>query len=119
MLYELGHFREALTYFDKALELEPYAYAYSTLENKGLTQYKLGYYTDALSTLDRALRLNSGDTTALFNKGLVLATLGLGFHTHNSGDLEAALQIMNRVLQIDPNYRDVFSLQALLIQLLT
>lgn len=38
------------------------------------------------------------------NKGLVLATLG--FHMHNVGDLNAALQNLNRVLQIDPDFRD-------------
>ena len=39
------------------------------------------------------------------NKGLVLATLG--FHMHNVGDLNAALQNLNRVLQIDPDFRGV------------
>ena len=90
--------------FDKALELEPYSYAYSTLENKGLALYKLGEYPEALSTLNSALTLNP-DEHALFNKGLVLATLG--FHMHNVGDLNAALQNLNRVLQIDPDFRGV------------
>jgi tetratricopeptide (TPR) repeat protein len=90
LLYQLGHFREALANFDKALKSEPCAYAYGTLENKGLALYKLGDYTEALSTLNMALRLNLGDTTALFNKALVLATLG--FHTHDVGDLNTALQ---------------------------
>jgi tetratricopeptide (TPR) repeat protein len=112
--YELGHFREALTNFNKALELDPYSYY--ALENKGLALYQLGDYTDALSALDRALVLHSGDMTALFNKALVLATLG--FHTHNVEDLTAALDNLNKALRINPNYGDALSLKTLLTQLL-
>jgi len=116
VLYELGHFREAVVSLDKALELEPSYSSYYALENKGLALYKLGDYTDALSTLDKALRLNSGDTTAIYNKALVLATLGLS--THDVGDLNAALDNLNKALRINPNYGDAWSIQTLLTQLL-
>jgi tetratricopeptide (TPR) repeat protein len=115
--YELGHFKEAVVSLDKALELGGPSYSsYYALENKGLALYQLGDYTDALSALDRALRLNSGDTTAIYNKALVLATLG--FHTHNIGDLNAALDNLNKALRINPNYGDAWSIQTLLTQLL-
>ena len=70
VLYELGHYGEALVSLDKALELDPSAY--DALNDKGLTLTKLGDYTQALSAFNIAIEANPYDSVAYFNKALTL-----------------------------------------------
>ena len=57
---KLGRYKEALSGYDRALELDPQDAA--AWNNKGLVLVKLGHYKEALSCYDRARRLDQGRT---------------------------------------------------------
>ena len=51
-----GNYTEAITYFDKALAINP---NYSlTLNNKGAALYGLGIYNESIAYFDKALSVN-------------------------------------------------------------
>jgi len=69
-LGNLGKHREAITYYDRALEIDPdYVYA---LNNKGWSLYNLGKYREAITYYDRALEIDPDDVDALNNKEIAL-----------------------------------------------
>src|SRR3989338_5327048 len=66
--------QEALTFFDKALKIDPrYASAWN---NKGVALNNLGRYEEAITCYDKALGLDPKYTSAWNNKGLALYNLG-------------------------------------------
>jgi len=54
-LNSLGKYKEAITYFDKALAIDP-KYK-DALSGKGQALYKLGNYSGAITYLDKALAI--------------------------------------------------------------
>ncbi len=66
--------REAITFYDRALELD----AHNALGwlNKGTALAELGQHIEAIACCDAALRLNSRLADAWFNKGAILGRMG-------------------------------------------
>jgi tetratricopeptide (TPR) repeat protein len=97
-LSQLGPHEEALTCFDRALNLNPrYAEAWSS---KGGILSFLGRYEEALTCLDRALELDLRDETAWSNKGVALGKLG-GY--------EEALTCLDHALELNPHNEHIWS----------
>ncbi|MGC2570991.1 MAG: tetratricopeptide repeat protein [Candidatus Nitrosopolaris sp.] len=84
-----GNYTEAITYFDKALKIDP-KYK-DALHDKGEALNNLGNYTGAVKYLDRALAIDHNDESALNGKGWALN--GLGDHTGAVNYLDRALKI--------------------------
>ena len=58
-----GNYTDAISYFDKALAINPnYPLA---LNNKGAALYGLGIYNESIAYFDKALSVNPGYTTAI------------------------------------------------------
>lgn len=68
--FNLGNFKNALSFFDKTLELQPTHI--SALIKKGNILGKFGKYANAISCYDMALNIESQNILALINKGLAL-----------------------------------------------
>jgi serine/threonine protein kinase len=96
-LANLGRPEEALTCFERALEINSrYAGAWS---NKGLALDDLGRPAEALTCYERALEINPRYSMAWFNKGVVLDDLGR--HAE-------ALICCERALEINPRYAEAW-----------
>jgi len=91
--------KDALFYFEKAHELDPYGI--SPIIGKGSALYYLGRYSESISTMDGALGISSDNTDALSIQALSFTS------RDNTGDQFSALMKFNRVLEIDPSYPDV------------
>ena len=98
-LDNLGRHDEALTCFERALEINPrLAMAWS---NKGNALVRLGRPAEALTCYERALEINPRYARAWYNKGTAL--LGhLGRHAE-------ALTCIERALEINPRYPEAWS----------
>ena len=64
----------AMTYYDKALKLDPYNI--HILIDKGTALYTLGNYSGSIIYFDEALKIDPYHVNALSNKGLALDSLG-------------------------------------------
>ena len=70
-LFQEGKYDEAISYYDKAISIDPNnIYAYTA---KGNVLYWLGKYDEAISYYDKGLAINPKDSTILSNKGNVLS----------------------------------------------
>lgn len=88
---ELGCFKEAILWLEKALEAEPRSYeAWNLL---GYCRFKLGLYQDAIEAFLKALEINPGSAIDLANIGSNLRELG---------DTEGAMTWYKRALAMDP-----------------
>lgn len=72
---KLGQFEEALTYYQRSLDLEPKNL--STLNNTGLVLKKLGRLTDALKTYEKAAQLYPNTPVLRKNIGLLYEQLSI------------------------------------------
>ena len=72
-LYDLGQDQEAITYYDKVLEIDPNHVR--ALNSKGLALYHLGQDQEAITYYDKVLEINPNHVNALNNKGLALGNL--------------------------------------------
>ena len=73
LLREQGRYDEALSAFDRAVEINPqYAMAWN---NRGTTLASLGRYDEAILAYDRAIELNPQDPDSWYNKGVALNLL--------------------------------------------
>jgi tetratricopeptide (TPR) repeat protein len=89
--YEAGRAREALSDFDRAIELDPQFYpAYA---NRGLVQRNQGRFSDALADYNRALQINPS---------YAIAYAGRGMTYQAQGQTELALADYNQALSLDP-----------------
>jgi tetratricopeptide (TPR) repeat protein len=92
-LNDLGRYDEAITYFDKALAINPnYKNA---LLSKGWSLSNLGRYDEAIEYYDRAIEIDPNYILALNNKGLALNGLGR---------YDEAITYFDKALAINPNY---------------
>ena len=67
-LGSLGNYTESITYFDKALAIDPKDVA--ALTDKGLALASLGNYAQAIAYYDKALAIDPMNVNALDNKGI-------------------------------------------------
>jgi len=67
----MGKFEEALTFFDKVLEIDPNHI--EALIERGLTLLRMEKFPEALPYYERALELDSNNVKALVGKGVVLS----------------------------------------------
>ena len=73
-LFDQGNYENAITYYDKALNIN--STDINVLYNKALALDSLGRLNDAIVYYDKALAINPNDTDSLNNKGLDLDVLG-------------------------------------------
>lgn len=92
VLKSLKRFREALTAYEQALEIDPNNVA--VLGDAGLVLKRLGRYQEALQAIDKALLRSSEDSGLQVNRGNLL--MDLGEHSQ-------ALAAYQAALAIDPN----------------
>ncbi len=96
-LSNLGHLEEALTWYDKALEVDPEnADAWI---NKGACQHKLGRLEASVSSYSRALAVDKHNAAALRNLGSSLFALGR---------LEVALDAFKKGASLEPSNESVW-----------
>lgn len=88
---KIGKPREAISYFDKALKINPYHV--NALTNKGHSLGNLGRYKEAINCYDKVLEINPKDTVALINKGLSL---------HYLSQYEKAVACYDKILENKP-----------------
>ena len=91
-LYYQGNYAEAITYYDKALAIDPNDA--NALNGKGNSLNYLGDYAQAIQYFDKALAINPNDANALNGKGNSLSLQG--------NDIRA-IQHFDKALAIDPN----------------
>lgn len=88
---ELGCFKEAIPWLEKALEAEPRSYeAWNLL---GFCRFKLGLYHDAIEAFLKALEINPRSAIDFAN---------IGSNLRDLGDREGALTWYRRALALDP-----------------
>jgi tetratricopeptide (TPR) repeat protein len=97
-LQSLGDHDEAISCFDRALELDPLdASAWS---NKGRSLDKLGHDEDAIFCYDKGLELNPRQAEIWNNKGVSLYKLGR---------YEAAIRCYDQALELDAHYASAWN----------
>jgi tetratricopeptide (TPR) repeat protein len=89
-LSSLGHLQEAISYYDKCLELEPRNS--DALNNKGVCLRKLGRLPEALECYEKAILASRHNASAWTNKGNCLFTLGR---------LPEAIASLNKAIDLD------------------
>ena len=93
-LFDEREYDQAITYYDKALSIDPHDYV--ALYNKGVALPNLGKYEEAITYYDKVLALDPGNTDALTNKGISLSKLGE--YDASSADQFASSNTTNRTL---------------------
>ena len=96
--------REALPWYDRALEYDPGLV--TAWINKGVALAALQEWTGALTCYDQAIELDDRESKAWFNKGIALRALG---------ELERALHAYDRALEIDPQDKHALVNKALVL----
>jgi len=92
-IYKLGHYKQAISDFDRAIEINPkYAEAYY---NRGIAYGKLDNYGHATSDFDMAIEIN-GKYAEAYN--------GRGFAYGKLGNHRQAISDFDRAIEINPNY---------------
>ena len=99
--YRNGTYYEAISYFEKVLEVEPDNLR--ALNYKGGSLVPLGKHDEAISYFDRVLEIEPNYVSSLVNKGSVLASLG---------DFDDAIFYLDKALDIEPNNIDALSNKA-------
>jgi len=69
-----GLITEAISHFDKAIQLEPDTAVY--YRNRGVAHNKLGQYETAIADYTKAIQLDPEYALAFYNRGVVLGILG-------------------------------------------
>jgi tetratricopeptide (TPR) repeat protein len=121
----------AIGFYDKAIEINPY---YSTpYNNKGHALYALGRYEEAIVYFDKVIEIDPQDASAYNHKGTALSDLGRneeaivyfdkaieinpqyteayynkGFVLLDLGRNEEAIVCYNKVIEIDPQYQKAY-----------
>jgi tetratricopeptide (TPR) repeat protein len=98
---------QAISYFDKAIEIEPLNYF--AWANKGLILKKLDKREEAILCYDRAIQIQPNYPNSWFNKGVLLGCLG---------QLEEAVKCFDKVLEIAPNHKLALRDRQMLIDII-
>jgi tetratricopeptide (TPR) repeat protein len=89
--YHKGKYSEAISYYDKALNIDPkYALAYNA---RGLAYTDIGSFDKAINNFNSALKLRPDEGTLYLNRGLVYL---------KKGDSERAHADYNQAIKINP-----------------
>jgi tetratricopeptide (TPR) repeat protein len=104
-LLSSNHYEEAITYYDKALSINPKDTA--TLDNEANALFHLNRYNEAITYYDKALSINPKDTAALNYKGSALVKID---------KYDEAIASLDKSLSINP--WDTVALQVKTIALL-
>jgi hypothetical protein len=100
-----GKYAEAIPYFDKAIEIDPsHAYVW---HDRGVCYRVLGKDAEALRNFDRAGELSPEDEEFMFSRAEMLKTIGILRQRQDL--LESAVQILNRVVEKNPNHADAWN----------
>ena len=109
LYYNHGRFQDAVSCFDRVIEMDPtHVNAWT---EKGICLKELGRYDEALQCFNRALELNGKRPATYYAKGETLEKLGK--ETGNFSLFEQAIACFDLVLQKEPdnvnawNYRGV------------
>jgi len=73
-LNAMGQFEEAISWYDKALAINPEDVR--TLYNKGIILHKLGRYEEAIFWYDEAISIDPTFIGALYNKKMAMEKIG-------------------------------------------
>jgi tetratricopeptide (TPR) repeat protein len=97
-LDSLGRYQEAISCYNKAIEIDPrHAMAWN---NKGVSLDFLGRYQEAISCYDKALEIDPLHAMAWNNKGIIL---------HSLGRYQEAIICYDNVLEIGPQEADAWN----------
>ena len=99
--YIAGNPEEAISYFEKVLEIEPNHV--DALNNIGAILITLGKHEEAIPFFDQVLAIEPNHVGALSNKGSALGSLG---------EFDDSMLNLNRALEIDPENIDALSNKA-------
>ncbi|MEQ8192140.1 MAG: tetratricopeptide repeat protein, partial [Candidatus Eremiobacterota bacterium] len=94
---KLGKYKEAIKYFDKAIEINPKDV--EAWNNKGYTFIKLGKYEEAIKCFDKAIEINPKDAEAWNNKGHAFKEM-CKYESINCFD--KAIKWCNKAIEINP-----------------
>jgi tetratricopeptide (TPR) repeat protein len=97
-LADAGHALEALTYFDKAIKVNPRYYA--AYCNRGVAYNVLGNYKKAIADFDRAIEIDPTFAAAYYNRGVAYDVLG---------SYKQAIADFNRTIEIDPTFAETYN----------
>jgi len=88
-LADAGNASEALSYYDKAIKVNPHFYA--AYNNRGTVHVSLGNYALAIGDFDRAIEINPTLAVAYYNRGVAYDKLGN--YTLAIGDFDRVIEI--------------------------
>jgi tetratricopeptide (TPR) repeat protein len=92
-----GQYRESITDFNKAIELDPgHVNAYYS---KGTAFESLGDYTGAIENYNKAIELDPGHVNAYYSKGTAFESLG---------DYTGAIENYNKAIELDPGHVNAY-----------
>jgi tetratricopeptide (TPR) repeat protein len=94
--FELGNYREAISDFDKAIEIDP---EYPACVNRGLAYDAIADYPKAIENLSMAISMNPGLAWGYVSRGEVYGELG---------DYRKAVSDFERAVEIDPKQTDAY-----------
>ena len=96
-LTEEGNYEQAISEFDKAIELDPdYAEAYS---NRGIAYGSQGDFDSAMTDFNKAIELDPESAEAYSNRGIAYG---------GQGDFDSAMTDFNKAIELDPEYAKAY-----------
>jgi len=96
VLLQQNKFQEAITYFDRVLEIDPNHV--DSLNNKGTSLTKIGKLDEAITYFDRVLEIEPNGVETLLNKGIVLVEMNKS---------NEALSYFQKAIDLYPNHPNV------------
>jgi CheY-like chemotaxis protein len=100
-----GKYAEAIPYFDKSIEIDP-LHA-NVWHDRGVCYRVLGKDAEALRNFDRAVELAPDDEEFMFSRAEMLKTIGILRQRQDL--LESAVQILNRIVEKNPNHAEAWN----------
>ena len=103
--YRDGKYAEAIPLFNQAIEIDPsLAYVW---HDRGVCFRELGQDTEALRNFDQAVKLAPDDEEFLFSRAELLKKIGVLYQRREL--LESAVQILNRIVDMNPNHAEAWN----------
>ena len=97
--YHQGLYTEAISHYDKAIQLDPdFAKAYI---NRGNSNFQLGQYQTAITDYTKAIELDPDDALAYINRGIT---------DIEKGQSETATTDFDKAAQLDPDFAQYYNL---------
>jgi Tfp pilus assembly protein PilF len=94
LLYDRGNFQQAITWYEKAVQLNPGNVDAST--DLGTCYFNVGRFDDALKQFQHSLSINPGHQPTIFNVIVV--------NLEGKHDYKAARQAYDALYRLNPNY---------------